>query len=61
VFVDTAFVVALLDRRDANHPQALKLARCLDAGQNRLLTTDAVPLELANYFCRSPLRSEAIH
>jgi uncharacterized protein len=60
VFVDTSFVVALLDPRDAKNGEALDLARQLRDANARLLTTDAVLLEIANYFARSPLRREAI-
>src|SRR5260370_38930968 len=60
VFVDTSFLVALLDPRDSEHRKALSLVRRLDKRRTGLLSSDAVLLELANYFSRSPLRSEAI-
>jgi hypothetical protein len=59
-FVDTSFLVALLDRRDAQNGLALKLVQELDARNVELLSTDAVLIEFANYFCRGPLRSKAI-
>ncbi len=60
VFVDTSFFVAMLDIRDALHERALSLADRLDAERTHMVTTDAVVLELCNYFARSPLRRHAI-
>jgi uncharacterized protein len=60
VFVDTSFLVALLDPRDSEHRKALSLVRKLHKKRTGLLSSDAILLELANYFSRSPLRSEAI-
>jgi len=51
VFVDTLFVVALVNRRDQYHQQAMKLADQF-AGQP-LLVTDAVLLEIANGLARN--------
>jgi uncharacterized protein len=61
VFVDTAFLVAMIDVRDALHQVALRVGRELSAARSVLVTSDAILLELANYFSRGPLRSEAIH
>jgi predicted nucleic acid-binding protein len=60
VLVDTSFLVALVDPRDRYHEQAVGLSSELDTASVRLLTTDAVLIELANYFSRSPLRVEAV-
>jgi predicted nucleic acid-binding protein len=60
VYVDTAWLVALIDVRDQHHGRALKLAETLAAEGASLLSTDAVVIELCNYFARSPLRAEAI-
>jgi len=60
VFVDTAYLIALLDPRDSLHARALSLAKKLASDEAPLFTTDAVLLELANYFSRSPLRATAI-
>lgn len=51
IFVDTLFVVALVNRRDHYHQQALELADQL-AGQP-LLVTDAVLLEIGNALARN--------
>jgi uncharacterized protein len=60
VYVDTAWLVALIDVRDQHHDEALALAEKLAAEDAPLVSTDAVVVELCNYFARSPLRSEAI-
>lgn len=60
VLMDTSCFVALLDRADDGHQRALELTTSLDERRARLLTTDAILIELANYFSRSPLRGEAI-
>src|SRR5437588_11828647 len=59
LLVDTAYFVSLIDPRDDLNPRALAIADVLaDEGAN-MSTTDAVVLELANYFARSPLRATA--
>ncbi len=60
VYVDTAWLVALIDVRDQHHEEALALAEKLAGEEAPLVSTDAVVIELCNYFARSPLRSEAI-
>lgn len=59
IFVDTAYFVALLNRRDALHARATTLASAWASRGVGLLTTDGVVLELGNFFARSPLRSLA--
>jgi uncharacterized protein len=59
VFVDSGYLVALLDPRDHLNARALEVAQALAADDAALLTTDAVVLEVANYFARSPLRRTA--
>ena len=60
VFVDTSWLVALIDKRDQHQQAAVALAASLAERDTSLLSTDAVILELCNYFARSPLRTEAI-
>jgi uncharacterized protein len=60
VFVDTSWLVALIDQRDQHQEAALELATALAREDASLLSTDAVVLELCNYFARSPLRAQAI-
>ncbi len=57
IFVDTLFVVALINQRDQYHQQASELA---DRLQNYpLLTTDAVLLEIGNALARN-YKDEAV-
>lgn len=57
IFVDTLFVVALINQRDQYHEQASELA---DRLQNYpLLTTDAVLLEIGNALARN-YKDEAV-
>ncbi|MFP5286346.1 MAG: type II toxin-antitoxin system VapC family toxin [Thermoanaerobaculia bacterium] len=56
IFVDSLFVIALINRRDQYHPQASALVRSLSG--RPLLTTDVVLLEIGNGLARS-YRSEA--
>ena len=51
VFVDTSFVVALVNKNDQNHRLALDLSRQL-TGQG-LVTTDAILLEIGNALSRN--------
>lgn len=51
LFVDTLFIVALVNRRDQYHRQALDLADQYDGWS--LLTTDAVLLEIGNALARN--------
>ena len=59
-FVDTAYLVALLDPRDSLNGKAVDIAKSLSAKAYTLVTSDAVLLEFANYFSRSPLRAVVI-
>jgi predicted nucleic acid-binding protein len=60
VFVDTAWPVALLDMRDSHHEAAKLLARTFDDDSTPMVTTDAVMVEIANFFSDSPVRKRAI-
>jgi len=59
VFVDTAYFVALTNRSDRHHRQAASLAGEWHGQLRSFVTTDAVMLEYANFFARSPLRGLA--
>ena len=59
-FVDTAHFVALLDPRDTLHAQAMALTKRLAKRSAELVTSDAVLVEVGNYFARGPLRSRAM-
>jgi predicted nucleic acid-binding protein len=56
LFIDTSYLVALIDPGDSRNEEALRLTRSLAGRRALLVTTDAVLIELGNYFSRSPLR-----
>jgi predicted nucleic acid-binding protein len=57
IFIDTSFIIALINERDRYHSQALELA---DKYSDRsVFTTDAVLLEIANSLSRR-YKTEAI-
>lgn len=51
IFVDTLFVIALVNQRDQYHQRALELADTYEG--HPLLTTDAVLLEIGNALARN--------
>ncbi|MEH2370727.1 type II toxin-antitoxin system VapC family toxin [Nostoc sp.] len=57
IFVDTLFVVALINQRDQYHPRASELADSLET--QLLITTDAVLLEIGNALARN-YKNEAV-
>ena len=57
VFLDTVFVVALINRRDQYHQQACELTDRFE--RHPLLTTDAVLLEIGNALARN-YKEEAV-
>ena len=59
VLVDSGYLVALLDPRDNLNARALAVAKSLADDGVAMVTTDAVVLEVANYFARGPLRAHA--
>ena len=60
VFLDTSFVVALAVRTDENHARALKVSQILRVSRTRLITTQAILLEVGNAFAKQPFREAAI-
>lgn len=50
-FLDTSFVIALVNKSDQHHSQALNLASTFD--KKPLVTTDAVLLEIGNALARN--------
>ena len=57
IFIDTLFVIALINRRDQYQQQALDLAAQFEG--HPLLVTDAVLLEIGNALARS-YKQEAV-
>lgn len=56
-FVDTSFVVALVNKNDQYHNQAIDLASRFD--KRSLVTTDAILLEVGNALARN-FKTESI-
>ncbi len=57
IFVDSLFVIALVNRRDSYHSQAVSLATSLRG--HPLLLTDAILLEIGNGLARSHKKEAA--
>ena len=60
VFLDTSFAIALSAPSDRLHDRALHLAQMLQAAETRLVTTQAVMLEIGNALSQLPYRQAAI-
>ncbi|MBL1199295.1 MAG: type II toxin-antitoxin system VapC family toxin [Nostoc sp. GBBB01] len=60
VFLDTSFAIALSAPSDRLHHRALHLAKMLQAAEIRLVTTQAVMLEIGNALSQLPYRQAAI-
>jgi len=60
IFIDTGYFVALLNRRDALHEEAVALASKWRKRKRSFITHDAVLIELANFFARSPMRGSVL-
>jgi uncharacterized protein len=53
IFVDTAALIALGNRQDQWHAQAVAMSRQLTLAGSRFVTTDAVLLEVGNTYSRA--------
>jgi predicted nucleic acid-binding protein len=60
VFIDTSYLVALMNQPDGFHERAIEMARGFGEARMGLLTTDAVLVEYANYFCAQSRRAATI-
>ncbi len=60
VFLDTGFAIALLSPRDQYHTVALRLAAEIKRQGTRIITSDAVLLEIGAALAKSAYRSAAI-
>ncbi|MEH2241452.1 type II toxin-antitoxin system VapC family toxin [Nostoc sp.] len=60
VFLDTSFAIALSAPSDRLHDRALHLAKMLQVAETRLVTTQAVMLEIGNALSQRPYRQAAI-
>ena len=57
IFLDSSYVIALVNKKDQYHEQASEMARVL--GDQLLVTTDAILLEIGNGLARN-FKTEAI-
>jgi uncharacterized protein len=60
VFLDTSFAIALSAITDQNHVRAVELANQLEANRTRLVTTQAILLEIGNALSKQRYRIAAI-
>ncbi|MFQ5456092.1 MAG: type II toxin-antitoxin system VapC family toxin [Nitrospirota bacterium] len=60
IFVDTSALIAIGNKRDFFHSQAVKVRNELKNSQRIFVTTSAILLELGNAFCSAKLRPSAI-
>lgn len=60
VFLDAGYAIALAAPSDQLHARALALADQLEATGRRIVTTQAVLLEIGNSLCRQRYRSSAV-
>jgi uncharacterized protein len=60
VFLDTSFAIALSAVTDENHGRAVQIAEQLESNNTRLVTTQAILLEIGNSLSKKRYRSAAI-
>lgn len=60
VFLDTSFAIALSSITDQHHPKAVALATQLENNKTKLVTTEAILLEIGNALSKSKYRVAAI-
>lgn len=60
VFLDTSFAIALSSVTDQNHVRAVELAHQLESNSTRLVTTQAILLEIGNALSKQRYRVAAI-
>jgi uncharacterized protein len=60
VFLDTSFAIALSAVTDQNHARAVQIAEQLELSNTRLVTTQAILLEIGNSLSKQRYRSAAI-
>jgi predicted nucleic acid-binding protein len=59
-FLDTSFAIALSSITDQNHVRAVQLANQIETNQTRLVTTQAILLEIGNALSKQRYRAAAI-
>jgi hypothetical protein len=61
LFADTSFYVALVSPTDSAHAEAVELALQFDVDSRRLVTTQFVLIEVANFLCAPARRQEFVN
>lgn len=60
VFLDTSFAIALSSVTDQNHVLAVKLANQIETNRTRLVTTQAILLEIGNALSKQRYRAAVL-
>ncbi|NMG60602.1 PIN domain-containing protein [Geitlerinema sp. P-1104] len=60
VFLDTSFAIALSSVTDKNHARAVEIANQIESNSTRLVTTQAILLEIGNALSKQRYRAAAI-
>lgn len=60
VFLDTSFAIALSSVTDQNHVRAAQLANQIESNSTRLVTTQAILIEIGNSLSKQRYRAAAI-
>ena len=60
VFLDTSFAIALSSVTDQNHSRAVELAHQIEINRTRLITTQAILLEIGHALSKERYRAAAI-
>lgn len=60
VFLDTSYTIALSISRDELHNRAIELMKQIDENQTRIITTQAIILEIGNALSKQKYRQSAI-
>ena len=60
IFWDTSFAIALSSVTDQNHVRAVELAHQIEINKTRLVTTQAILLEIGNALAKKRYRTAAI-
>lgn len=60
VFLDTSYLVARSIANDGHHRRAMELAAAIRSRRTRIVTTDAILLEVGNTFSKVRYRSAAV-
>lgn len=60
VFLDTSYAIAISSPRDEHRARARELARRIRADRTRIITTQAVIIEIGNALAKAHLRAAAV-